>query len=228
MRGESGRPPSHETLVRIMRVENVSLSWLLGAKVPPFLRIVGVDATESADLLRMHLEDEAGWRVAMLTDGLDIAIVLHQPAAIEHDKNDIPYRAVAVLAGPHGAMTSKVLSDLRNGRIDASVALSRTDLQRVQSGHVGSWLLFGDTKSPGLIPATASPCWLHETTLPRVAEAGAIYATPAPALAIKDAWDTLPEDVRQALALVVDRMVTPPTAANAPAQPAGGSPEPEK
>lgn len=197
-----------------MRTENVSLSWLLGAAVAPFLRNRTTSDAETARALRMHLEDEA-WSVALFTDGFSTAWLLHQPGALVHDKGEIRYRMVTVIAGPSGEETESTLASLGHAVLQHVQRISTTQLEAIAHGLIGTWRLFGDEKTPGLWnPADAATgITLRDAQPPgarAVAEDTQLYqAMPAPARAIVDAWDHLAPDRRSALVLVVSGLVTP-------------------
>lgn len=234
MRGENARPPSHEFLARIMRVENASISWLLGAQVAPFLRNTTNTDDETAHLLDLHLVDEP-WSVAFITDGMTTAWVLHQPAAIEHERGTIHYRATAIIAGPSGDATAALLARHGHATLPHVQQIPPAAMHALTSGHVGTYRLFGDDKARGLIDPTTAR---HGLTLRdaqignarHVAESAALYQVmPQPAREIVDAWDTLPADRRRALELVVTGLVTPPADLfDALPNAAGASPEPEQ
>lgn len=242
MQGESirtmaageGRPPSHEFLTRMMRTENASLSWLLGARVAPFLRSTATSDADTAQLLDAHLSDEC-WSVALLTDGMAAVWVLHQPAAIEYSNGITHYRATAIIAGPSGEATGELLARHGHRTLPHVQQVPSSTLHAIASGHVGTYRLFGDDKARGLIDPTTAR---HGITLRdaqsgnarHVAESAALYQVmPQPAREIVDAWGTLPADRRRALELVVTGLVTPPADLfDALPNAAGASPEPEQ
>lgn len=215
MRGDAARPPSHEFLTRIMRTENASLSWLLGADVPPFLHTITRGDSDTATALAAHLDDE-DWRVALLTDGSATAWVLHQPAAIVHPRGEIPYRAITVIAGPSASATERALSESGHAAIEHVQHIPSPSLDSVARGMAGTWALFGNSKTPGLLNnATAKAGITLHNARPdeawRISEEPPGYADlPPPARAIAGAWDRLPEPDRQALSLVVERLVSDP------------------
>lgn len=226
---DGGIPPTYDALTRIMRTENASLSWLLGGRVAPFLRFTSCTDQSTAELLADHLDDEA-WSVAMLTDGLASAWLLFQPAAIVHPKGDIHYREVVVVAGPAAGACEHVLAEHGHATIEYVQRIGSADMNAIVCGRIGTWALFGDEKKPGLFNPRKAQHGLslrnaRPTAALRVAEDNPNYAAiPPPAKTIANAWPTLPDSTRSALALVVDRLTTepgpPPTAAAAPKAPA--------
>ena len=215
MRGPGGRPPSHEYLTRIRHVENVSISWLLGARVPPFLRIVTNTDAETAEALTAHLQDEA-WSVALFTDGEATAWLLHQEGALDNEKGEIRYRIITVIVGPSGAETARTLANHGHRVLQHIQQLSAEQLRAIGRGQVGTWRFFGDDKTPGLWnQSTATTGMTLDDAMPgerlAVGEPPPVpyNAMPAPARAIVDVWQQLPQDRRSALELVVAGLVTP-------------------
>lgn len=201
LRGPEGRPPGQEFLTRIMRIENASISWLLGGNTPPFLVARTASDGETGHLLAAHLGDEA-WQLEVAHDADErTALVLHQPAAIVTDKGeDIPYRAVQVIAGPCGARTADHLPD------GCSVHyLTAHAMDALYAGRVGTWLLFGGEDQPPLLDANAHyPAPSPRPSL-RIAES---HGTPPERLAA--AWPDLPKQDRHALDVVITAVLTRP------------------
>lgn len=231
---EGGIPPTYDALARIMRTENASLSWLLGAKIAPFLRSTTSRDEETARLLDLHLADEP-WTVAFITDGMTTAWVLHQPAAIEHERGTIHYRATAIIAGPSGDATAALLARYGYATLPHVQQIQPAAMHALTSGYVGTYHLFGDERTRGLIDSSTARhgLSLHEAlsgNARHVAESAALYQVmPQPAREIVDAWDTLPADRRRALELVVTGLVTPPgDLFDALPHAAGATPEPEQ
>lgn len=242
MQGESiramaageGRPPSYEFLVRMMRTENASLSWLLGARVAPFLRSTATSDADTAQILDAHLSDEC-WSVALLTEGMAAVWVLHQPAAIEYTNGVTHYRATAIIAGPSGDATAALLARYGHATLPHVQQIQPAAMHALTSGYVGTYHLFGDERTRGLIDSSSARhgLSLHDAlsgNARHVAESAALYQVmPQPAREIVDAWDTLPADRRRALELVVTGLVSPPgDSLDAPPNGAGASPGPEK
>lgn len=218
LRGDEARPPSHEYLTRIMRTENASLSWLLGADVPPFLVNIAPTATEAADALRMHLQEEDWKSVALFGSG-HTAWVLTQPASIAANRGDIEYTAIQIIAGP--SLTSSMLLDVfpAGGRAAdkfSTIPITQSLYREVATGHVGTWRLFhAPTPIIGHQFRAGMADYLGTILSParnRVAEPTP-DAPPHPAQSLADAWPTLPPDRRSAVALLIEGILNLPPAA---------------
>lgn len=204
LKGE-GRPPSPDALARVMRVEGVSLSWLLGANVPPYLVNRPADDVETAARLRDLLTDEAGWRLVLLTDGDRGALLLHQPAEIELKNGPRSYTATEVIAGPIGERTLQVAGE-RLGK----VMQVRTDtLQEIYAGRIGTYGLVGDERHRGLVDI-ASDYTLDSSTVQhlRVAESLPVSRdVPRPLAPLARWWPLLTDGERDAITTLLDPML---------------------
>lgn len=147
---DEGIPPTYEMLVRLMRVEAVSLSWLLGATVAPYLVNRTLDDAETGERLEQLLRDEMSWRVTVLMDGNRAALLLHQPAAIDVKARTIDYTAIELIAGPVGERAMAQLRD-DQGRVVEVVRVPQQRMREIYSGLLGTFQFFGNEKHPGLL-----------------------------------------------------------------------------
>ena len=142
-----GIPPGQKILGIIQKLENVSLSWLVDGVGQPFLTRRAESDAEAARYLEALLVDE-DWTVYLLTDRIRTALVLTQPAQIQHKDKRIPYRALEVITGPIGERTLEIL----NSREEILRKEISTDtMDRIWAGEMGSWKLLGSKQSPGVI-----------------------------------------------------------------------------
>lgn len=146
-----GIPPTYEMLVRMMRVESVSLSWLLGASVPPYLVHRTLDDAETSERLNLFLSDEHDWRVAFMVDGERAALLLHQPAAIDVKSRTIDYTATELIAGPVGEKAMARLREGDKGILNQIVRISPERMRDVYNGMLGTYQFFGSDKQPGML-----------------------------------------------------------------------------
>ena len=142
-----GVPPKHESLVKILRTENVSLSWLLDGKGAPF-HVLRTDS--DLDTL-MALDEELndpGWKVAWLHGEIQHALVLFQPAVIENSRDSLDYIAISVISGPVGAAVKDKLRAMEM-RLATSAAVNDNTLALLHAGLLGTRHLLGDGLQPG-------------------------------------------------------------------------------
>lgn len=210
---DDGIPPTHETLARIMRVENVSLSWLLGADAAPFLVNRTRDDHETAQRLDDLLADEDSWRVVVLVDGDAAALVLHQPAQIQRGNKVVEYIAMEVIAGPFGERTFDVLKQRRYGRVQAVARIAPHDMRAIYAGQAGSYRILGDAKHDGLIdPAAKGDIDLSQAIdnitrhQLRVAESGT-GGVPKPLMPLARWWPMLQDAERDAITTLLDPFI---------------------
>lgn len=208
LRGPDARPPSHEFLTRIMRTENASLSWLLGADAPPFLVNNVADHMELIEALRMHLQEE-DWQLTALQTARFTAWVLNQPAAIATSRGDIEYTAVQIIAGPtlEAAHLRKALPPRSRAADTFTTYPVTTHLySEVAAGHVGTWRMFhAETSIIGHQYSGGLADYALVTEPPgsqRVAESIPTHAFGTPQ-ALTEAWDSLSERRRDAIATVI-------------------------
>lgn len=206
-----GVPPTHETLARLMRVENCSISWLLGASTPPYLVARTIDDLDTAEQLQQHLGDSSGWQTHLLmADGLQ-AWVLHQPATLDRDGEPIDYTAVRVIAGPSGPRTSGVIIREGGGLVGGAQTISGDFMRRVYGGEMGTFQLFGDGATPGLIGRqTMEPVHVDRiapmaSAQERVAEQpSSTYGRARIARELAEIWPILQDNERAAINTLLD------------------------
>lgn len=147
-----GIPPTYETLAKVMRTENVSLSWLLGGDCPPYLYSSTPDDAVTAQELAARLDDEASWVLHVISDGAICVFALTQPASIEERKGSIPYNAVEIIAGPIGKRTAATLAKLPDARVGHLVKVTDQQIRNFYSTGIGTFQLLGDADTEGLLP----------------------------------------------------------------------------
>jgi len=216
-----GVPPHHETLAKIMRVENCSISWLLGANTAPYLVARTIDDAETANLLRQHLIDEPDWRIHLLKSCGLHAWVLHQAAYLYQDGDEIQYTAISVIAGPSGEAVRKLLINWSEGRISGTTDVDTETMRHVYGGQLGTFHLFGDGDHSGLLraevgdaPSVAdllpehappAPEVMHVYPATRIAEPdNALSVSPRIARELASLWPVFQENEREAVSTLLD------------------------
>lgn len=200
-----GIPPTYETLVRIMRTENTSLSWLLGGDCAPFLVSHTIDDAGSAELLQAHVSDSDTWEVVVLGGGDLGAILLHEEGAIEHPNGTIHYTAIELIAGPIGPRTAAVLHQI-SPRGLATRNVGRPTMRAIYAGKLGTYRLVGDHAGglvqPGKIyRQDVSP--LNLTPGGRLAEIRAEY-TATMTQRFTEAWPRLQDSEREIMTRLLE------------------------
>jgi len=167
----NGIPPTYETLTKITRTENVSLSWLVDGLGPMFL--IGLIADDALLAREVHVraEDEPSCDIALLTDGEFAVVVFHQPAQLVDKRGLIEYRAVDVVAGPAGVTLSDAVVRLSERRAISVTTISPQEMREGLGTGWGSYQLFGDKERPGMIRPSTSRRRHHQGQGPfKVAE----------------------------------------------------------
>lgn len=211
LKGE-GIPPTYETLARIMRVEGVSLSWLLGADVAPYMVWRTLSDAETAGRLFQVLEDEPDWKIELLTDGERAAVVLHQPAEIDHKSIAIPYVTVEVVAGPFGEESIRQVIKANGGFVQQICRVTSAVMRDIYAGMLGTYQLVGDAKRRGLVDIAKDGVVDIEKNLDnlsrhrlRVAESLPPYGEiPKPIAPLARWWPLLSDAERNAITTLLD------------------------
>ncbi len=147
-----GVPPTYETLAKITRTENVSLSWLIEGVGSPYLIALVPDDAELTGEVETRLQEEPSWRIDVLTDGQLLIVVLSQPAQIVEKRGNIEYIAVDVFGG---VVAPKVMDML--ARYGQRVTMKKWPRERLIPGlrlGLGTFQLLGDAhdgKRTGLL-----------------------------------------------------------------------------
>lgn len=150
-----GVPPTYETLAKITRTENVSLSWLIEGVGAQYLIGIIPDDGELAGEIEMRMQEEPAWQVDALTDGQLLIVILSQPAQFVEKRGNIDYVAVEVFGGVVGPAAMDVLA-----AYGERVAMKKWPKERMLPGlqhGLGTFELFGDLhdgRRSGLIANT--------------------------------------------------------------------------
>lgn len=141
--------PGYEILSAIMKMENVSLSWLLEGKGSPFLIDVQETAEGLAEMVEEHLKD-GGWTDIYVTNAPNgVLVTLSQPGQYDYKGTAIDYRIIEVVTGP---LSEALVQLLEKAKAKVWLGtLEPADAQRIVNGEAGTFLLFGDDKHEGLL-----------------------------------------------------------------------------
>lgn len=153
--------PGAAKLIHAARVENLSLTWLCTGEGAPFL-VTPVATRREAMELFMDAIDRSEWHVDILACSDRFTLVLHGWQESESEsEDDEPYRwrRVQVLVGaPLGyAMLNEMHwpSYAGSSRIHHT-RISDDQWQRLATGWIGTFGLFGDENNEGLITRNAT------------------------------------------------------------------------
>jgi len=211
-----GIPPTYETLSKMMRTENVSLSWLLGANCPAYLYTATTSDAATAEEVEIRVTDERGWRIHVLSDGDACAVVLTQPACFIDKAARIDYFAVEVICGPVGERTAAVLAIGAPDNVGQLVKLTRDQMQTIYREGVGSFQLIGGHGVPGLLDLKGlADDWTPERLAAFRIEAGACAdldpapedGVPAALSRLVHAWARFTDSERQAVGVLVEPLI---------------------
>ena len=146
--------PGPEILTVMQRTENVNVNWLLGSGRNPFMIDTHIDQTSFIDYLNYHSEDTDYHLDYLLAENLNtLVVVFSQPASMQFKDKTIGYKHLEVLAGPITEATLKTLSALKHKHAHShEFILSDIQTRQLTRGEFGTYLLFGDTDTSGLIP----------------------------------------------------------------------------
>lgn len=211
-----GIPPTYETLSKMMRTENVSLSWLLGANCPAYLYTATTSDAATAEELEIRISEEPSWRMHVLSDGDACALVLTQPACFIDKAARIDYFAVEVICGPVGELTAAVMAIGPPANVGQLVKLTHDQMQQIYRQGVGTFQLIGGHGVPGLLDPTGFGDDLSAERLAAFRiEAGACAelepppedGVPAALSRLLHAWARFTDAERQAVGLLVEPLI---------------------
>lgn len=186
-------------LALVARTENVSISWLLEGKGRPFI-VHRFDTDESAaGHLERLLAECPGWNVyEIFSEDGRAAITLTRAGTIERKGSWIDYTLAEVIVGAVGDKAQSVVRHHERENQMHSITVDNDTMSRLTSGQLGTWLLVGDTESPGILHGARADN--------RIRDAVARYA-PMPSDASKGVarwFDALPEEKQEALRTLFD------------------------
>lgn len=150
--------PDPAALVPAIRIENLSLNWLLDGMGKPHPVAAPIDDAEASRWIRTTLDEDDSAEILLLYSDEGFTPVLHSAVQAECKAGKYTYRATTIIGGAaHGAATIDAI------RRYAHPMASNPDGSRVRSveipgmawrllawGYLGNNKLFGDTGQGGL------------------------------------------------------------------------------
>ncbi|MGB0693708.1 MAG: hypothetical protein ACPGPD_13380 [Pseudomonadales bacterium] len=141
-----GHVPGADIQTLIMRIENVSTSWLMDKSGSPYLHHqVHSDEDGAAFLDELFAED---WKIYVLTCPLGQILVLTLPAQMAYKKEHIDYTAIEVL---HGALGDRCRQVVKEHGPVLCQSIEPALYQRAIREGMGTFELLGDDNHPGLL-----------------------------------------------------------------------------
>lgn len=147
-----GQIPDPEILSLIMKIENVSVTWLLEGIGRPFLRTSQFTSGGYARYLKEWLE-RGGKQAYVITDKNETAIILVQPAEHEYKGKCIPYSAIKVTRGDIGDEEKNIINCYPEIYLKQ---VNKEEFEQVKNGELGSFKLLGDQNNAGLLTHSVS------------------------------------------------------------------------
>ena len=150
----NNKPPSYEAILAIAHAENANISWLLTGNGMPFNVEHFCTDVDIAKALDGYIKDKE-WNIYLLFDQKNTVIVLSDENAIYTFKDkEIPYRDIKVLIAPVGKATLNGLTAtlmLKKSCPIHGVYIKPEEYKLLAEGQLGTYLLFGTEKQPGVI-----------------------------------------------------------------------------
>lgn len=153
-----GSLPDPEKLVPAIRIENLSLTWLVDGLGTPFLTVTPQSDSEAASWINSNMEDEEEREILVVYCDEGFMPIIHSLVEVEVPKVGVyHYRAVTALSG--GALGPKVLEAINRWSIDgdnlhgsrvASINLPAMGWRLFAHGVLGNYRLFGEDGNSGL------------------------------------------------------------------------------
>lgn len=144
-RMHQGQVPSTETIMALMRYENMRPDWFLKDEGTPYSIIRARSDSECAELLEELLGEEE-WRVYLVTDGVNIAYVLTQPGQYQVKDRWVDYTIMEVITGPCGneavqAIYRRAFHPERTPLVHQLVETDRATMHDLVAGKMGTYAI---------------------------------------------------------------------------------------
>lgn len=144
-----GKFPDPEKLIPACRIENLSLTWLLEGRGPPYGVATPADDEHAAAILQQILEDEPDTSLLVCHAGTHFTVIASTPVTAQTAAGkNYAYRATTILGGGvAGPGTVRVLTSKRaraaNPRGIHAVRLELSQWRDLASGLIGNHHIFG-------------------------------------------------------------------------------------
>jgi hypothetical protein len=154
--------PDPVKLVPAMRMENLSISWLLDGYGAPFVVAAPPTDHDAAQLLATILDDEPDSAVLVAWCEQGFSVVVHTPVSAESGGKSYAYRQTTILGGAApGVRTRAIVEDFAARpqntwrKVGPYLSVSRiymppAEWAALASGYMGNRALFGDDLASGL------------------------------------------------------------------------------
>lgn len=157
-----GSLPDPSKLIPAIRVENLSLNWLLDGHGAPFIVATLPSDAAAAELLDRVIGDEpdSGLLVAWCEQGF--TVVVHTPVIAEHAGKSYSYRQATIIGGAAPGPLTRAVVDRFAARshntwrkVGPYLAVSQIympapEWAALASGYMGNYALFGEGLVSGL------------------------------------------------------------------------------
>ena len=211
---QKGNLPDAVKLLPAVRIERLSLTWLLDGRGPPYSVNHAISDDDTWKQVSMRITDEPdAWSIYIATSAEGWAVVLAQDCINTSDSGkEYTWRATEVWGGACGPLTAKRLLSWASVKPIEQITLSAADWRRLVTGHLGNAELWGarGVKSVAKIHPVGDIHTITDLRLQKVAEP---TTDPSYQQVLRHLQKMSPED-RSTIAIVAQRLVTPPSDEN--------------
>lgn len=174
-----GTIPHAESLVPVVWIERVSISWLLDGAGTPFMVLPAASDEDAAHLLSMLLGDEPNQTVTLVGSerGAGVVVVLTQPAQVSRGDTTLDYTAVQVVSGPIDTLAARAIGEHAHGHTKI-LTLPPDQLAALATGKMGNVPLVGWARAPGGLLDQAEP--ITRDMLPELTQRFSRQSEPKP------------------------------------------------
>lgn len=167
--------PDPAKLVPAIRVENLSLTWLLDGEGAPFIVAAPPTDRAAAELLATVLDDEPESAVLIAWCEQGFTVVVHTPVSAEHAGKSYSYEQATIIGGGAPGRQTRAVVDNFAARphntwrkvgpylAASQIYLPTPEWAALASGHMGNYALFGEDRAGGLA-IDADPYQFHQQT----------------------------------------------------------------
>jgi len=154
--------PDPVKLIPAVRVENLSLGWLLDGYGSPFVVSAMPTDGDSAQLLATMLDDEPDSAVLLAWCEQGFTVVVHTPVIAEHAGKSYAYRQTTIIGGGAPGLQTRAVVDAFAARQQntwrkvgpylaaSQIKLPAPEWAALASGYMGNYALFGEGLVGGL------------------------------------------------------------------------------
>lgn len=188
-----GSMPDPAKLVPAIRVENLSLTWLLDGYGAPFVVAALPTDLAAAQLLDSMLADEPDSAVLFAFSDHGYTVVVHTPVIAEHAGKSYSYRQTTILGGAAPGAKTRAVVDAFAARqhntwrkvgpylAASQIYMPTPEWAALASGYMGNYALFGE----GLVGGLAIDADPYLAEQPRAPGQGH-WSDPIPANAVAE------------------------------------------